>query len=349
MILHRVKSLGAEIARRDSATISFDVFDTLLTRSIDPPDELKRCAAHHAVRELGLSVSPAGLLAQRRRAERELSDLCRASGGDGECSIAAVYTFVCRYLGLEAAIADRMRACELEVEKAYVGVMPGIPALLQRLSQTKRLIAVSDTYLPEPLLTELLRQAGLLAYISAVYPSCKYGVNKGSGRLFQKVLELEELEPSELLHIGDNFLGDYYSPRSIGIPSLLVRDRDNLARRAALNAYHSLSGFSPHWHAASFAARLLSEPGVAGPGPYYRWGRATVGPLLVNFVHLLCLELQQSRPDAVFFLAREGFLLKKLYETMSAELFGAPPAEPRYLCVSRYTAFLAALERAGER
>jgi hypothetical protein len=53
--------------------------------------------------------------------------------------------------------------------------------------------------------------------------------------------------------------------------------------------------------------------------------------------------LSDSDKDVVYFIAREGYLLKKLYKMISGELYNGVMPKARYLCVSRYTAFLASL------
>ena len=57
-----------------------------------------------------------------------------------------------------------------------------------------------------------------------VYVSSTYGLTKRSGNLFKKVLQEERIEnPAKVLHIGDNFISDYFMPRRIGMKSFLYK------------------------------------------------------------------------------------------------------------------------------
>lgn len=326
--------------------ISFDIFDTLITRSIAPPEETKRLVANFSVHDLCLEISPKSLYITRKKIEYELCLLSKQNGLDGECRLTDVCRVISERMGLGYEYVDKLLTYELEIEKTYSVVLPETKALLNKLASTHKLIAVSDTYLPVWMLRELLKHHGLDGYFSNIYASCEYGLSKGSGRLFSKVLEQESLKPNELIHIGDNFLGDYFSPRSLGIRSILLRDRKNLRRKARLTALTKLETRFPSWRAAAFAGRLTSvrEPITDSTvDQFYKWGRVVVGPLLCNYVHLLCVELVRSGHDGVYFIAREGYLLKKLYELFSGELFDCALPKARYLCISRYTAFLASL------
>ena len=64
--------------------------------------------------------------------------------------------------------------------------------------------------------------------------SCEYKLNKGSGRLFGKILEIEGISPDEIIHIGDNTISDYFIPKGLGINSILLFDEWNLKRRKFL-------------------------------------------------------------------------------------------------------------------
>lgn len=347
MILHDIASLKNVIREfKGISALSFDIFDTIISRSIDPPEKIKRCVSEYAVRELLLPISLKDFYSLRKKVEHEICSLSKNNGLDGECRLTDVCRVISDRMGLDNECVDKLLACELEVEKTYSAIIPETKTLIKQLASNHNLIAVSDTYLPVWMLRELLKHHGLDGFFSNVYASCEYGLSKGSGRLFIKVLEQEGLAPADLLHIGDNFLGDYFSPRSLGIRSILSRDRKNLRRKARLAALNKLEARFPSWQSMAFAERLSSvrEPITdSNKDQFYKWGRVVVGPLLCNYTHLLGVELARSGHDLVFFIAREGYLLKKLYELFSRELFERPLPKARYLCVSRYTAFLASL------
>lgn len=334
------------------SVISFDVFDTLLIRTVDPPALMKELAAKKAVSSLSLAASPEDLHSRRLTVE---SDLCRRAaeeGRDKEYSVTEVYARLCKFLpGLDAT-PEQLVALELEVEKNHAAAMLGIDTVLARLAEHHRLVAISDTYLPGWFIRELLDDAHLGGYFSSVYVSCDHGCNKGSGRLFSQVMASEGYPPHQWLHIGDNFLSDYFMPRTLGIESVLVHDSGNRKRKVRQSALSGLAKRSPVWKGFEVMASVgidVPPPATTAEARLHEWGMKTVGPAVVLFVHELCNRLLQSPSRGVYFLAREGYMLKRLYETFNRELYGGGLPHGRYLCISRSTAFLASLGEISER
>jgi FMN phosphatase YigB (HAD superfamily) len=294
--------------------------------------------------------SAVSLLQSRLKVEVEIKSAAIREGNDPEVSVVEVARRLAGHFPEYPDFAELFLAVERDIELALTMPMPGMVELLAHLSAKRRIVVISDTYLPASLIRELLDASGVGHFISAVYCSCEHGVSKGSGRLFRVVAEKESVALSEIMHIGDNYLNDYFRPRSMGIKARLIYDSDNLRRRsvlAALGRREHVKGWSEH----AFMFRL-EEGGLSRPASrsrLYHWGRQVVGPLLANFAHLLVEECIRIAPDAIFFIAREGHLLLKLYEFMADGIVGHTPSPARYLCLSRYTTFLASIRELGER
>jgi predicted HAD superfamily hydrolase len=333
--------------------ISFDVFDTLLIRKIDPPPLMKELAAHNAVNQLSLKLSAEDLHARRIAVETELCCTAKMARQDEEYSVSAVYERVCESVPELKGAAEKIVALELETEKAFAAAMPGMEKVLARLSEHYRLIAISDTYLPGSFIETLLNEWKLGNFISRVYASCDYNCNKGSGNLFRRIVSIEGYPTSEWLHIGDNFLSDYFMPRAIGINSVLLRDNINIDRKSRLSVLHGLAKRSAVWKGLEIIEASISSipPPTLDPAglKLHDWGVQTLAPPVVLFMHELCIRLMQSPRKGVYFLAREGYMLKRLYEIFNRELYGGSLPKAHYLCISRSTAFLASLGDIGDR
>ena len=96
-ILGRAKTIGsiAEYAAHcdDVDLVSFDVFDTLLYRTVEPPDFLKRRSANYAAHVLtgyGLPVHRDLFLYVRAEEEARLRRRALASGWDSECKVSEI-------------------------------------------------------------------------------------------------------------------------------------------------------------------------------------------------------------------------------------------------------------------
>lgn len=340
----RTISFGSEIK-----VISFDVFDTLLIRKIDPPEEVKKIISSLASEIL--PISPNEYLSLRDTAELQLRNNAKNMGFDTECSIEGIIEYMLKENGWERSLKDRLLSIELQVEKSHIAPLPGMKPILAKLKDGYKIIAASDTYLPMWMIKELLQQAGLADLIDTIYCSCDYKLNKGSGRLFKKIADSEGIDMSGLLHIGDNFLSDYFVPRTTGCHAILLYEKWNLERRGNLRLLRAKEKCSTFWKGYSFAYHLLSieRPAYNDESESYLWGKTIVGPLLTNFIHILTSEIRGQELERVFFIARDGFLLKKLYALFSRELYEGNLPEPEYMFISRYTSFIASIKSPGER
>ena len=87
----------------------------------------------------------------------------------------------------------------------------------------KRVVITSDMYLNRPTIENILTNCGYDLTGVNVYVSSEYGKTKRTSNLFREVLREEGMEgrEGEVLHIGDNLIADYISPRKIGMKSFL--------------------------------------------------------------------------------------------------------------------------------
>ncbi|HMK48971.1 MAG TPA: HAD-IA family hydrolase, partial [Thermodesulfovibrionales bacterium] len=354
MIIDSVQSLNTLQLSRDIKVVSFDIFDTVLIRRVDPPEKTKELSCDRALKDGVVDRSGAGLLSLRKTVEENLKSQATAHGKDREYSIHDVFFEVASYLKVKdiQATVSRLLDIELEIEKAVTLPMPGIKDQLRRLSQGYRLIAVSDTYLTTQMLKQVLDHLGLGDYFKAIYASSEYKLSKSSGSLFRLILEAENIGPHELQHIGDNFLSDYFVPKKIGVKTVCLNDNWNFSRKHTLHAVRQLSDESNFWSSCSELLNLLSvqRPSGSKDDLLHNFGYMFIGPLLTIFTHLLFLELTKKDIRNIYFIARDGFMLKKIFTLFADRLSdGGEVFNSHYLCASRYTAVLASVDSLTDR
>lgn len=90
-------------------------------------------------------------------------------------------------------------------------------------------------------------------------------------------------------------------------------------------------------------SKLLMQRPNDEVDPFFYWGHNIVGPVFVLFTHLLYQELKHKRINDIYFLARDGFLLKKLFTKFIDEFDSKSDFNLQYLCISRYTSFIASI------
>jgi FMN phosphatase YigB (HAD superfamily) len=214
--------------------VSSDLFDTVLLR--DSATETERLAesAYRAATRLG--VRHDALVTLRwclHDAAYRAVELERPSG---EATLAAMTRVLAGALGLGAEAAEVLRATEVEVDASHLH--PNRP-LLDMLAGLRRddtrVVAVSDTYYSERDLQDLLRTVVGEHPFQAVYASAELGVTKHAGSIFSRVCELEQVEPGQVVHVGDSTGADVAQAAAAGWrPVHLPRSRLRLTVRRAV-------------------------------------------------------------------------------------------------------------------
>lgn len=333
--------------------VSFDVFDTLLARCIEPPDAVLERLAQLVADKLP-AYSPAQVLAARREAEHALRQEMLAQGLDHECHHdTLVQAWVTRLAGQRDVLLEAfIHTQERRLETLALAAKPGAVALLGWLRQQQvRVIAVSDMYLGHDHVYALLDACGLGALIDQVYVSSEFGLGKYSGRLHSQVLALERLQPAQVVHVGDNLVSDMRAPLRLGIEAVFLDEKAQRLRRRrqALSARMAcLGGVWSGRHffeAVAVRQNMLQRAGQAGEAFFHHYGRDVLGPAFATFTLALTEKIAQQRPDKIFFLARDGYLFMRLYERWCA-LQPAPQQpwpQPVYVYASRRVVAMASI------
>lgn len=189
--------------------ISFDIFDTLLVRpSVKPKDIFYLL---NGVQIGGQNINFAKL---RMNAEEALND--------SYATIEQIWDSIGENNKVFSNEDIKLLMCkELELEKQMLTVRNDVYEVYKyAVSLGKRIIATSDMYIPSNILKDILTSKGY-NNIKEVYVSCEAKKRKDEGKLFEYVIEKEKIvDPSSMVHIGDNFYSDYKIPIEKGITAL---------------------------------------------------------------------------------------------------------------------------------
>ena len=105
-----------------------------------------------------------------------------------------------------------------EIQKEYQVLIPRrkmLECMQYCVDKGKRIVLVSDMYLPESYMRKLLSKFNITQY-EKLFVSCDYGLTKNSG-LFRIVKDY--LKEESCLHIGDNVDADGISANKEGLDS----------------------------------------------------------------------------------------------------------------------------------
>lgn len=336
----------AMLAAGDVKVVAFDIFDTLFVRPLLHPETTKEIVACRA----GCGVDFVSL-----RAGAE--SMARTRHGR-DVGLDEIYAEFAALTGLPDATLNRLRELEEEVERGTLMPRPdGIALFRHTLTCGKRVILVSDMFLPRSFIESVLAVNGIEGY-GALYLSNDVGVRKDTGELYRLILDREGIGPDALLMVGDNEHSDLQVPMERGIRTchLLkpvelaravprfarvlewVRHEGNLDEQIALGLVVQRF-FKPMFY-GRFDALSLIRGGAEGIG------YAIAGPIIFGFVQWLAVRAKTDGVGRLYFLSREGRILKDVYDRMSAETAGAVASD--YLVLSRRTVSVPMIESFDE-
>ncbi len=106
--------------------------------------------------------------------------------------------------------------------------LPGLPAMLERLSEHYTLAVITNTHSAE-LVPEHLRRMGIASRFEAVITSIEHGRRKPHADIFVHALSQVGAVAQTSAYIGDSFNADYRGSRSVGMVAYLI-DPDRTAQ-----------------------------------------------------------------------------------------------------------------------
>lgn len=284
--------------------ISFDIYDTLIVRPFINPTDLFKFI------ELNQNITDFAKI--RIAAEKKARRLYQKK--NGEITFKQIYEFM----------PDNLKYCQnieldYEIKYTYKHIKNSL-LYEEAVKQNKIILLVSDMYLPTNTIKSILNHHGYIIYHS-LFISADYGKTKLKGDLFRLVLNTLNIDQNKILHIGDNNQNDIVQANKNGISSLKVEKyidtflnkTDNLkflkfleTEKYSINssilisifAYRDLVGFENN----SYSEKI----------GYYIAG-------LTAFSYLQYINSNIQKNDILLFIARDGFLLQKIYNQFYKE------------------------------
>ncbi len=325
-------------------TISFDLFDTLLVRRIHDPDHVKLPVARYIsslANQKGISRSWRSVQNLRDEVEQNQRRETGQTFADHEaCYPVFIEETLKRIFGAhyEETLLDQVTRYELDMESRMLVPRKLLVDWIEELRESdKRVIIISDVYLPASHLRILVGNAGLLHLVEAVISSADTFRAKASGEAFRLVQEKFDINTSSWLHVGDNPISDGLRPQEFGITSLVIKDGVEKFRKALIKRYVNYSKGRPFYRGRALQQLMLPlEDENVERDDLYVEGYNFIGPMVGAFVQHVAEESRRLGLTKVYFFSREGYTFKKVWEQCMPILFpdGDLP-EVEYLYVSR--------------
>ncbi|GED41022.1 HAD family hydrolase [Cobetia marina] len=333
----------------DVVVVSFDIFDTLLQRPFEKPVDL-----FELMREDVLEISE-GMLTNfkeiRTKAEGNVKKAL-VSADKEEIHLVEIYNEIRSLTCLSDSILYKVMQLEIEMEIKYLEVRPSGKQLYDyAISLGKKVIIASDMYLDKEVIKKLLTKNGFGDYCK-LYLSSDILLKKHTGSLYDHILRDLDLSAGSIVHIGDNKHGDIKMAAGKGIATIYLP--------RAMETFYSVTPYKNLYHKTlhskplpeslmiGLIANKLYEPAfnkVLKDSHFnqgaFNLGYAGLGPLFFSFTKWIIEEAINDNISDLYFLSRDGDIIKKAYEVISLHYKNPPKAH--YLLSSRRSARVATL------
>ena len=326
------ETLMEQIARHES--ISFDIFDTLLTRKVMLPEDVFELTARR-LKENGIEVKD---YKKRRIKAQSLLGLTNPD-------IDEIYGKYQKQFRVSGEIMAACRRMEVDVEqKVLIPRSEMVEIFKECLAMGKKVFLVSDMYLKKEQLTPVLEKYGIVGY-EELYISCDRKQLK-----LQGLLETYRSEhPAEsYLHIGDHLIHDGICAGLAGIDYCLIANSYKLAENLVYKeAIANAATLEEHLMLGLIIAKLFNNPfrGIEKSGRVeitsdYEYGYAFCAPLVGQFALWLYEEIKRGDYEEVLFASRDGYLMQKMYEMLVQRKSDGTMPKGKYFYTSRKAAVM---------
>ncbi|WP_026664778.1 hypothetical protein [Butyrivibrio sp. FC2001] len=328
-----VKDLEREVENYDIVT--FDLFDTLIARSILIPDDVQNLSSD---RLNDITDSLGNFYDERKRADSLLSNKY--------INIDEIYDIIWNKNSYSEELKEMAKRIELDVERVVSYPRADMVKLCNRISEEKEVYIISDMYLPTSFLKELCYKAGISENIPLMI-SNELKHSKKDGSLWEQFVK--EHEKSQIIHIGDDVIGDIEQPKRYGIATAYVASPNKiwemssmkeLLVRVQTKAESVFAGLlCKRLFADAFG--LVATRGKVILKSYEDIGYVLFGSMMYTFLEWIDEQTKKQNINRIFFMARDGYWLIEDYNYLKSVACKKIYTQAQYLPVSREVLLIA--------
>lgn len=195
--------------------LSFDIFDTLITRKCGSPEKI------YSLVEQNFNDSQNSTIKGFAKARMNAENIVRHSTDKEEVTLDEIYEVIESIYGKERASFFKEIEISIEIEQC-IGIEQNV-LVYNNLAKNpaKKVFITSDMYLPKYVIEKILEKNGVI-FPEKLYVSCEEQRTKRKGTLFKRLLQENHIDKSNLLHVGDNVKSDFLRARLNGIHAFLI-------------------------------------------------------------------------------------------------------------------------------
>lgn len=311
----------------DKKVYSFDVFDTVVSRlTLDTTGIFN--IMEEFLRSDEYKDLPKYLRTNFARIRHYYEDYAvrRLAAGRQETSSEEIYRYIASAYALLPHQVNNLMELEFATElDCSVAIKETVIDINDLLSLDKIVIFISDMYLPKHVVQDLLRKADEKFAELPLFVSSEYNATKSRGTLFNIVKDIVGIDQNDWVHIGDSEHSDIRVPKSLGLDAKLICYK---------NKRHFQNFITKRFDDSALVQLILGCSALVRPkNAVYNIGFKYVAPMLTIFVEWILEQCTIRKCKKIYFLARDGYVLKKIADRIIK--FRKLPLETVYFYGSR--------------
>ncbi len=271
--------------------ISFDIFDTLITRTLYQPDDLFQI--------IGEIENIPDFLNMRKQAEIEAN-----RKWNHDCNLDEIYEELNHLYHLDS---KKLKELEISLELEFCIPRKDMLDVFYKIKKNHKIILVSDMYLNREIIEKMLAKCGYSGY-DKLYLSNELNKRKDNKTIWDDVLQ----ENKNIVHIGDNLLSDYEYPKEFHIDTIKIESGISILQKSKANIFLkdcNSSGSNSIFLGLIINKILCNSPFSDGNiVTLEQFGYTLIAPFMFEFMKFI-----DEQEGPLLFLAREGYQLQKLY------------------------------------
>ena len=285
--------------------VSFDIFDTLITREIYNPDDI------YTIIEDRLPFCkkdiPNGLLSLRKKAE----SLARTKY-QRDVNIHEIYNQFSELSALSFDKIELIKKMEIELELELCIPRKDMLKIYNKLlEQSKQIVLISDMYLTKDIIEKILEKCGYRNYFELLV-SCEINKRKDTGEMWKYFFN--KYKNALTVHVGDNEQSDVHIPCNLGKNIFHIMQGKKMYQLSPFNYNLSINYDTQLLRGLIVNKCLFNSPFYSYNYNLFDLGYGIIGPLI--FCFLQYVNRVSKNYDEILFFAREGYYFEKIYKKM---------------------------------
>ena len=293
--------------------ISFDLFDTLIMRNTFFSTDVYEIVEDR-VRQQGIVIE--NFAGKRLESEKHLAKT-------GAPTLKEIYQYMIEQYHIQRISAEILADTEWTVDNELLVPRMEMCELVSQIYQDgKEVYIVSDTYYTKQQLFGFTDKFGIR--VTDILSSCEFGTSK-TQQLYGCLKE--RINNKSCIHVGDDSTADVDYAARFGLDTFKIYSGMELLEKVGyMGMWERIETLADRIKTGMFIAKLFNSPfqfedfdRKIAVSDAYDIGYLFAAPVITDFVFWFSQMVEKYQIPNVWMGARDGYLLKKLYDYLKKE------------------------------